>query len=103
MDDKRRDKKGRVLKAGEDQLADGRYRFRYTDLNGKRCAIYAWRLDRYDRPVPGKKDTATLREKEKQIEADIFDQVVPEGGSLTVYELADKYVQTTEIRVSREG
>ncbi len=75
-------------------MADGRYRFRYTDLNGKRCSIYAWRLDRYDRPVPGKKDTATLREKEKQIEADIFDQVVPEGGSLTVYELVDKYVQT---------
>ena len=30
----KKDKKGRVLKEGEDQLNDGRYRYRYTDTNG---------------------------------------------------------------------
>ncbi|MCI5648629.1 MAG: integrase DNA-binding domain-containing protein, partial [Fusicatenibacter sp.] len=31
MADKRKDSKGRNLKDNEDQMPDGRYRFRYTD------------------------------------------------------------------------
>ena len=32
---KRRDKKGRILRNGESQRADGRYAFVYTDCYGK--------------------------------------------------------------------
>lgn len=35
---------------------------------------------------------AFLREKEKQIEADLFDRIVTNGGNYTVLELVEKYV-----------
>ena len=40
----------------------------------------------------GKKREPSLREKEKQIEADLFDHIVTNGGKLTVLELVEKYV-----------
>ena len=44
-------------------------------------------------PMPkGKKREPSLREKEKQIEADLFDHIVTNGGKLTVLELVEKYV-----------
>ena len=36
MSEKRKDKKGRILKDGESQRSNGSYQFRYTDVNGKR-------------------------------------------------------------------
>ena len=33
---KRKDNKGRILRNGESQMKDGRYRFQYTDGRGKR-------------------------------------------------------------------
>ena len=33
-----------------------------------------------------------MREKEKQIEADLFDHIVTNGGNYTALELAEKYV-----------
>ena len=35
---KRKDNRGRILRDGEDQMKDGRYRFQYMDANGKRQA-----------------------------------------------------------------
>ena len=63
-----KDAKGRNLKQNEDQLKDGRYRYRYTDKFGKRAAVYSWRLVKTDKTPKGKKDDVCLREKEKQIE-----------------------------------
>ena len=40
----------------------------------------------------GKKRESSLREKEKQIEADLFDRIVTNGGNYTVLELVEKYV-----------
>ena len=40
MSEKRRDNKGRLLKNGESQRKDGRYQYRYTDLDGTRRCIY---------------------------------------------------------------
>lgn len=39
-----------------------------------------------------KKREPSLREKEKQIEADLFDHIVTNGGNYTVLELVEKYV-----------
>ena len=36
----KKDSKGRNLKQNEDQLKDGRYRYRYTDKYGNRKAVY---------------------------------------------------------------
>lgn len=91
MSEKRRDNKNRILRNGESQLSDGRYRFRYTDLDGVRRDVYSWRLDHNDRMPKNKPRDLSLREKEKQIEQDHFNQVVANGGNLTVYELCEKY------------
>ena len=34
----------------------------------------------------------SLREKERQIQQDLFNQIVPNGGNLTVLELVQKYL-----------
>ena len=92
MSEKRRDNKNRILHNGEIQKADGRYRFKYQDINGRTSYVYSWRLDKND-PIPkGKPRDLSLREKEKQIEQDLFNQVVPNGGNLTVIQLVEKYV-----------
>lgn len=92
MSGKRKDKRGRVLRNGEIQKSDGRYRYKYTDAFGEVRYVYSWRLDKNDRIPVGKKWEPSLREKEKQITADMFDRIVPEGGGLTVIELVKKYV-----------
>ncbi|MBQ0018510.1 MAG: site-specific integrase [Clostridiales bacterium] len=94
MSEKRRDKRGRILRNGEMQLPNGKYRFKYVDNLGKERFLYSWRLDRND-PVPsGKKKCQSLREMERQVQADLFDHIVCNGGNLTVLELVEKYVST---------
>ncbi|MBP5311006.1 MAG: integrase DNA-binding domain-containing protein, partial [Lachnospiraceae bacterium] len=44
MMNKRRDNRGRILHNGEIQMADGRYRFKYTDTNGKVKYLFSYRL-----------------------------------------------------------
>lgn len=93
MSEKRRDNRGRLLRNGEIQKPDGRYRYKYKDAFGETRYVYSWRLDKNDQmPMSGRKREPSLREKEKQIEADIFDQIVPRGGGLTVLSLVEKYV-----------
>ncbi|NBI93056.1 hypothetical protein D3Z45_21405 [Lachnospiraceae bacterium] len=41
MIEKRRDKKGRVLRNGECQRKDGLYQYDYFDLNGKTKCLYS--------------------------------------------------------------
>ena len=90
MSEKRRDNRNRILREGEYQRKDGRYRFRYLDEDGKEQNVYSWRLDKNDPMPKGKKREPSLREKEKQIEADLFDHIVTNGGKLTVLELVEK-------------
>ena len=92
MSEKRRDNRNRILHEGEYQRADGRYRFRYVDIHGNEGNLYSWRLDNND-PIPkGKKMELSLREKEKQLEQDMFNGLVPGGGGLTVLELVNVIV-----------
>ena len=91
---KRKDHRGRLLRTGEVQLSDKRYRYKYVDSFGKERAVYSWRLDHNDKMPAGKKYTLSLREMEKKIQADLFDHIVPNGGDLTVLELVKKYTET---------
>ena len=92
MSEKRRDNRNRILHEGEYQRADGRYRFRYVDIHGNEGNLYSCRLDNND-PIPkGKKMELSLREKEKQLEQDMFNGLVPGGGGLTVLELVNVIV-----------
>ena len=94
MNERRRDTKGRILHNGEIQLSDGKYRFKYADLNGTEHFAYSWRLDKNDPQPKGKKKCLSLREIEKQIEADIFDRINTGDGNMTVLELTERYVAT---------
>ena len=94
MSEKRRDKKGRLLHNGEIQLSDGRYRFKYLDVMGNEKMVYSVRLDKNDPMPPGKKKVLSLRELEKQIQADLFDQVASNGAGLTVLQLVERYIST---------
>ena len=76
------------------QLSDGRYRFKYVDEMGKERCVYSWRLDHNDATPKGKRRTLSLREMEKKIQADHFEQIARNGGNMTVLELVEKYTST---------
>ena len=92
MSEKRRDNRNRILRNGESQRKDGRYAFKYIDATGKPQFVYSWKLEKTDKLPTGKRDDLSLREKEKLIQKDIDDQIVPRGGEMTVEELDRKSV-----------
>lgn len=53
MSEKRRDQRNRILRNGESQRKDGRYVFKYRDINGQPQFVYSWRLEPTDR-LPGR-------------------------------------------------
>ena len=79
MSEKRRDNRNRILRNGESQRKDGRYAFKYIDATGKPQFVYSWKLEKTDKLPTGKRDDLSLREKEKLIQKDIDDQIVPRG------------------------
>lgn len=79
MAEKRKDKKGRILKDGESYRSDGRYMYRYTDIRGNRKCIYAQTL-------------SELREKEQLIQRDLQDGIDYAAGSITVLALVERYI-----------
>ena len=104
MSEKRRDKRGRILHNGEVQMPDGRYRFKYCGVDGKEKAVYSWRLDHNDRMLTDKRKGPSLREKEKEIQANLFDRIAVNGGNMTVLELVEKYIATkTGVRHTTEA
>lgn len=94
MSNKRKDNKGRVLHNGEYQTKDGRYRFKYYDGAGKERYLYSWRLDRNDKLPDGKRPGPSLREQEKELQANQFGHIALDGGNLTVIELVRRYTAT---------
>lgn len=104
MSEKRRDNRNRILRNGESQRKDGRYAFKYIDATGKPQFVYSWKLEKTDKLPTGKRDDLSLREKEKLIQKDIDDQIVPRGGEMTVEELVRKYLmRKTGVRHNTEA
>ena len=79
MPEKRKDSKGRVLKDGESQRANGTYDYRYTDIHKKRRRIYA-------------KSLTELRKKEEELWRDLADGIDYAAGEMTVADLVDRYM-----------
>ena len=79
MAEKRKDKKGRVLKAGENQRKDSIYQYRYKDFWGKTQYIYSSSLDE-------------LRKKELEVEKELQKGVDYARGNVTVLELVTRYI-----------
>lgn len=86
----RKDNKGRKLKDGESQRTDGRYMYRYTNKKtGKRISIYA-------------RDLAELREKEKALTLDLYNNVQTETNvkNLTLNNLFERHLNTLDVSQS---
>lgn len=66
-----KDSQGRTLQDGEGQLKDGRYVYTNRDNLNKQKKAYSWTLLPSDRIPKGKKKDKCLRDKEKQIQADL--------------------------------
>lgn len=88
----RRDHKNRRLWTGESQDKNGRYVYKYTNIFGKRKTLYSWRLTEADTTPQGKKKDLSLREKEKRIQRDLLNGIVPDGDNMTVLELVKRYI-----------
>lgn len=104
MNGKRRDSKNRILRNGESQRKDGRYMYKYVDNAGNTKYAYSWKLVKTDTVPQGAKDDMPLRDKEKLIQKDLEDKILPCGGEMTVLELVKKYVsQKTGVRHNTEA
>lgn len=66
----RRDTKRWVLRPGESIRADRKYQYKYH-IDGKPHFVYSWKLKPTDKLPPGKKPFLSLRELEKQVNADL--------------------------------
>ena len=89
----KKDKKNRNLMQNEDQMPNGRYRYRYTDKYGNRHAIYSWRLVPTDKLPAGKKEDLSLREKIREIEKDTMDGIDTYTSHSSVNELIQSYLK----------
>ena len=78
--ERRKDNKGRVLKEGEHQRANGTYEFKWRDKRSVRHSVYAKTLEE-------------LREKEKNVLHDAMDGIKKAKKSLTINDLFDLWVQ----------
>ena len=101
MSEKRRDSKNRVLQNGESQRKDGKYEFKYVDVNGTRRSAYSWKLVATDRVPKGKRCGLSLREMEKQIRRDLEDGIQTHtANTKTLNQLFDTYMSTKELKQS---
>lgn len=91
--EKRRDNKNRVLRTGESQRKDGRYVYNYIDTFGNPQSVYSWKLVPTDKIPAGKRKDISLREKEEEIQKDIFDGIDTIGKKMTVCQLYAKQIR----------
>ena len=104
MSEKRRDNKGRLLKTGESQRTDGRYLYKYVDVQGETRYVYSWKLVPTD-PVPkGKRNGKSLRELEAEIQRDLQDGIDTTGGKMTLCQLyAKQNAQRANVKKSTQS
>ena len=102
MAKERRDKKNRILWPGEYQRSDGRYEYRYTDAKGEVRFVYSWTLTQADRTPKGKKPDKCLRDKEREIAADLQNEIDTHAArKLTLNAFFDEYIsQKHELKAS---
>lgn len=90
MTEKRKDSKGRLLRSGESQRADGRYSYKYMDLQGNTKFLYSWRLVPTDRLPKGKRDCIPLRQQEQEIQKALAEGRDFSGQTMPLYRLYEK-------------
>ncbi len=87
----RRDHKNRLLREGESQNKDGRYRYTYYE-NGKQKNLYSWKLEKSDKLPTGKKDCVALRVQIESVQKKQILYGKYSESSYTVLDLVERYV-----------
>ena len=87
----RRDHKNRILREGESQNKDGRYRYTYYE-NGKQKNLYSWKLEKSDKLPTGKKDCVALRVQIESVQKKQILYGKYSESSYTVLDLVERYV-----------
>lgn len=87
----RKDHKNRVLREGESQDKEGRYRYTYYE-NGKQKCFYSWKLEANDKLPVGKKDCIALRVQIEEMKKRQLLYGKYSESSYTVLELVERYV-----------
>ena len=95
----RYDSNGIVLQAGETQLPNGRYRWRY-DKDNNQHDIYSWRLRKNDPMPEGHRKELSLREKKEDYLKQINNGLKPWAASMTVDRLIRGYLDRKQGSVS---
>lgn len=99
----RTDKKGRKLDKGEYQNPDGRYFYIYTDINGKQCRAYSWRLKDTDKVPKGKKCDKSLYALEAEIKSELQKGIdTTKAKKKTVDDLFADFLDIRNLRESTE-
>ena len=94
MSQKRKDNKNRLLREGEYQRKDGRYMYCCVDKNGEKITVYSWRLVESDPYIAGRKKDISLREKEKELQKKIINEIAIGKSRMTLNNLIDRYLKT---------
>lgn len=99
----RKDHKNRILREGESQDKEGRYRYTYYE-NGKQKCFYSWKLETNDKLPVGKKDCIALRVQIEEMKKRQLLYGKYSGSSYTVLELVERYVALkTGVRKSTQA
>jgi len=100
MSEKRKDKKGRILRVGESQRGDGKYEYKYLDQDGVRRSLYSWKLVKTDVIPAEKKDDLSLREKIMQMQLALEQGVNISKATSSLMDWVEKYMQMKRFAVS---
>lgn len=87
----RKDHKNRILREGESQDKEGRYRYTYYE-NGKQKCFYSWKLEANDKLPVGKKECIALRVQIEEMKKRQLLYGKYSESSYTVLELVERYV-----------
>ena len=87
----RKDHKNRVLREGESQDKEGRYRYTYYENRKQKC-FYSWKLEANDKLPVGKKDCIALRVQIEEMKKRQLLYGKYSESSYTVLELVERYV-----------
>ena len=87
----RKDHKNGLLRAGESQDKEGRYRYSYYE-NGKQKSFYSWKLEPTDKLPAGKKECVSLREQIEKLQKKQLLYGKYSESSYTVLDLVERYV-----------
>lgn len=87
MAEKRKDHRGRVLRAGESQRKDKTYMYRYTTPLGTRECVYAATLDE-------------LRAKEEEVQDQLRRGIIPTRSKIKVKELAARSIEHRRLKAN---